>query len=404
MSYYDTLGLDESASDDLIKRRYRELAKKYHPDKVKSDDQVEATKRFQEISVAYSVLQDSENRKRVKRLKSNSMFHKFAEHLSDLSPSVIKFLLDIMQTGTITSSAALFFFTKKFSGKLLKSYGWDVTTLYKILEVLFDMSARPKTEKDMDMEIEVSASLDSVYRCEQRIIKIPRIRACACKGTGQIFICKTCNMGYLFDGICVKCSCSSLIAMECKECDGEGEKKEIKNFSISLDKSKTVFIEDGNHRKHTKLPGDLIFIVVPTLPNKSAFKIWNEKHLVMTRPISLHEMVNGFRTNIVLPNGQKKRLHIGGPIQPTCYKRIGWGIHYNGDQNRGDLFVCCVLHCTDEDYDILRNTGNLDENDDNTSSYTLKTCHYAETSAINEEMKVISSNTKKDEIDFSSNT
>lgn len=394
MSYYDTLGLDESASEELIKRRYRELARKYHPDKVGKNREVEATRRFQEISVAYSVLQNKENRDRIKKLKSTSLFHAFVLKISNLTPSVVKFLLDIIQTGTITSSAALFFFTKKFSGRIIKSYGWDVPTLYKLLETLFEMSAEPRSIRDNDIEIEVSASLKSIYMCETRKIQFPRIRSCSCKGTGKLYICRDCSMGYSFDGICVKCSRTDLSPVECSECEGKGEKKEIKTFTISLGKQRHTFVEDGNHGKSAKFPGDLIFTVVPKQDDK-VFKVWHEKHLVMVKHISLQELVNGFQTEIVLPSGTTKRLHIGGPIQPTCYKKERWGLPVNGDAERGDLFICCRLQCTDQDMELLRKTdGDTRETNvdiDDLSSYTLKTCNYAVSASISED--IISSNT-----------
>jgi len=70
--YYKILGVSKNASQDEIKKAYRELAKKYHPDANKNDPAAE--KRFKEISEAYEVLKDPEKRKKYDAFGSNYNF------------------------------------------------------------------------------------------------------------------------------------------------------------------------------------------------------------------------------------------------------------------------------------------------------------------------------------------
>ncbi len=67
--YYNVLGVDRDASQDEIKKAYRKLARKYHPDKNPDDD--EAEEKFKEISEAYEVLKDPEKRKKYDQLGAN---------------------------------------------------------------------------------------------------------------------------------------------------------------------------------------------------------------------------------------------------------------------------------------------------------------------------------------------
>lgn len=67
--YYKTLGVERSASADEIKRAYRKLANKYHPDKNKDDDK--APEMFAKVGEAYEVLSNKDNREKYDRLGEN---------------------------------------------------------------------------------------------------------------------------------------------------------------------------------------------------------------------------------------------------------------------------------------------------------------------------------------------
>lgn len=67
--YYSILGVSKSATKDEIKKAYRKLAKKYHPDKTNGDSSLE--EKFKEVSEAYEVLSHDENRKKYDELGAN---------------------------------------------------------------------------------------------------------------------------------------------------------------------------------------------------------------------------------------------------------------------------------------------------------------------------------------------
>ena len=67
--YYDVLGLDRGASEDEIKKAFRSLARKYHPDKNPGDDQSEAM--FKEVQEAYAIFSNPDERRKYDRFGHN---------------------------------------------------------------------------------------------------------------------------------------------------------------------------------------------------------------------------------------------------------------------------------------------------------------------------------------------
>jgi len=75
--YYKTLGVNKDATPDEIKKKYRKLAMKYHPDKTENDKAAEA--KFKQVSEAYAVLSDPEKRKQYDTFGSSDFHQKFTQ-------------------------------------------------------------------------------------------------------------------------------------------------------------------------------------------------------------------------------------------------------------------------------------------------------------------------------------
>jgi len=75
--YYKILGVDKSASDTEIKKAYRKLAMKYHPDHTKNDKSAE--EKFKQVSEAYAVLSDAEKRKQYDQFGSSGFHQRFSQ-------------------------------------------------------------------------------------------------------------------------------------------------------------------------------------------------------------------------------------------------------------------------------------------------------------------------------------
>ena len=75
--YYKVLGIDKNATPDAIKKAYRQLALKYHPDRNKGDK--EAEERFKEINEAYAVLSDSEKKRQYDMFGSEGFHQRYSQ-------------------------------------------------------------------------------------------------------------------------------------------------------------------------------------------------------------------------------------------------------------------------------------------------------------------------------------
>ena len=77
--YYKILGVEKTASDDVIKKSYRKLAMKYHPDHYQGDDKQEAEETFKKISEAYAVLKDNEKRSQYDKFGASGFQQRYSQ-------------------------------------------------------------------------------------------------------------------------------------------------------------------------------------------------------------------------------------------------------------------------------------------------------------------------------------
>lgn len=175
--YYEVLGVARSATRDEIKRAYRQLALKYHPDRNKDPD---ATAKFREIAEAYAVLSDD-----AKRREYDATGH-----------------VGIGERWTTEDLMRDFQFGDFFGGRF--------DDLFGIFGDFFGRRAWPSpgATRGVDLRYDLDLTLEDAARGGERIIHVTRSERCdACRGSGA-------KPG------------TSLA--QCSECHGTGQKQEVK--------------------------------------------------------------------------------------------------------------------------------------------------------------------------------
>jgi len=318
--FYDLLGVSPSASADEIRRSYKKLALKYHPDKNKEPD---AQEKFKAISVAYEVLSDEEKRKRYDNYGEKGI----DQEAGGMDPSDI--------------------FASMFGG-----------------------GRRPRGEpKPKDIMHELPVSLEHFYMGRTAKLAITRDRLCSscdgrgsnkpgvdakcneCQGRGVQLVTRQLGPGFIqqMQVQCRNCNGkgSSLRPEDrCKTCNGEQTVKEKKIFEVHIERGAkrgdhVTFTGEGDQIPGVRLAGDII-IIFDQKPHDTFTRKGN--HLLIERTISLAEALTGFECVVKHLDG--RTLSISPPpgfvLDPDrLYEvgREGMPVPKTGGVERGNLFI-----------------------------------------------------------------
>ncbi|MFO7754222.1 MAG: J domain-containing protein [Desulfobacteraceae bacterium] len=167
--YYKILGVDKNASDDEIKKAYRKLALKYHPDKTKGDKESEA--KFKEISEAYAVLSDPEKRKQYDTFGSENFQQQYSQEdiFKDFD------LGDILREFGFGGGSARGF-SQSFGGGFSRGGGPSFSSRGGMGADPFGMGGGFKTGqrqmKGNDIEHEISLNLDEIINGTKKTLSV----------------------------------------------------------------------------------------------------------------------------------------------------------------------------------------------------------------------------------------
>ena len=327
--YYEVLGVDKKASADDIKRTYRRLAVKYHPDKNPGDKEAEA--KFKECAEAYEVLSDSEKRQRYDQFGHDGLrgagVHDYSHmNVNDISDIFGDLFGDIFGGGRRSSRGG--------SGGHRAARGYDLETAVELTLEEVDRG----TEKTIDFTRQ-----DTCQECSGSGVakgKAPT-RCTMCGGNGQV---QRAGLGGFFQMVstCPKCNGSGQIITDpCRKCRGKGTIPQKRTLSVKIPagvhEGQGIRVAgEGEPGHHGGPRGDLYcYIRIKAHP----FLMRDGANLVVSVPLSFTQMALGTAIDVPTLDGTRQ-LRIPPGTQHGGVLRVkGQGLPDLRSGQKGDLLV-----------------------------------------------------------------
>ncbi|OQX85550.1 MAG: molecular chaperone DnaJ [Candidatus Latescibacteria bacterium 4484_7] len=343
--YYEILGVSRDATADEIKKAYRKLALKYHPDRNPGDK--EAEEKFKEATEAYEVLKDQEKRARYDQFGHAGVsgaggaggFNGFAQGF-DISDALRAFMRDFGAFG----------FDDFFGGQgAARGYG---------------RRGRTRGARGNDLQIKLKLTLKEVAKGVKKKIKVNKYVECpecsgrgakkgsdsqtcpTCGGTGEVRKVSHSLFGQFVNiSTCPTCHGEGKIISEpCPKCHGEGRIKGSENVEVSIPAGVTsgnyIRLEGrGDVGPRGGPPGDLLIVIEED--EDDVF----ERHgydIICDLPVSFSQLALGAKVEIPTLDGKAILKIPAGTHSHKIFRLKGKGIPRLHSYGRGDQLVRIV--------------------------------------------------------------
>jgi len=351
--YYEILGVNKDASEDELKKAYRKLAMKHHPDR--NPDNPNAEEHFKEAKEAYEVLTDPQ-----KRAAYDQYGH------AGIDPSAHGF-------GAGASAKGFEGFADAFGDIFGDIFGGG------------GGRSRSNVYRGADLRYNLEISLEEAARGTETKIRIPAMAACdTCHGSGakpgtQPTTCTTCGghgqvrmqQGFFsIQQTCPNCHGSGkMVQNPCPDCHGAGRIKQHKTLAVKIpagvDEGDRIRLSgEGEAGVNGGPPGDL-YVVIQIKPHAVFQRDHNDLHCEM--PISFTIAALGGEIEIPTLDGHAK-IKIPEETQTGKVFRLrGKGIKGVRSNSHGDLMCHVVVETpvklTDRQRELLRELEQLNQAD-----------------------------------------
>jgi molecular chaperone DnaJ len=325
---YKTLGVSKKASDDEIKKAYRKLARKYHPDR--NPDDAAAEEKFKEVQGAYDTLSDPEKRK---QYDQGGMFAGFGGAPGGGQP---------------------------FGGAGAGGFGG--ADFGDILSNIFGRGggggrARPEQQRGRDLETELSLSFDQAVNGAQVSVTVPKAERCTtCHGSGAKpgtapVACPRCegrgidaqSQGFFsISQPCPQCGGGGQVIEDpCPTCGGSGLTRQTKRYKVKIpagvkDGARIRLAGKGEAGPRGGPPGDLY--VITRVQSSPVFRRRDGGNLEVTVPITIAEAIEGATVEVPTLRGSKRIRVSPGTQHGTVQRLRGEGPPRAGKGERGDIY------------------------------------------------------------------
>ena len=334
--YYEVLGVSRGASEDEIKKAYKKMARKYHPDLNPGDKTAE--EKFKEVNEAYEVLSDADKKARYDQYGHAGVDPNFG---AGGFGGGFDGSFDFGDLGDIFGS----FFGGGFGGGRRTNPN------------------APQRGESIRMSIAISFE-EAAFGCE-KAVTVERYETCDtchgngcapgtspevcpdCHGTGTVQVRRQTPMGvFATSSPCPKCGGKGrIIHQPCKDCRGSGMVRKKKTIQASIpagiDNWQTISIRgQGNAGKNGGPAGDLL-ITITVRPHELFRR--EGTSVLCEAPITFTQAVLGAELEIPTIDGKVKYTLPEGTQSGTTFRLKGKGIPSINGRGRGDQYVTVYI-------------------------------------------------------------